>query len=124
MRSVPPRGSGWAVSLPISNFQLSIGLFGKEPIGNPHLAIVTGMTHPLPQGGTDLIVTEAHLPSYDKLKEALNKSVSDPAFYYSRFTIYYLPKRAPVAQLDRVPDYESGGRMFESCRVHQIAIIH
>jgi hypothetical protein len=26
---------------------------------------------------------------------------------------------APVAQLDRVPDYESGGRTFESCRVHQ-----
>jgi hypothetical protein len=31
------------------------------------------------------------------------------------FTIY---GHAPVAQLDRVPDYESGGRMFESCRVH------
>src|SRR6185503_5598489 len=45
-------------------------------------------------------------------------SVNSPAFYYSRLTIYYLPKRAPVAQLDRVPDYESGGRMFESCRVH------
>src|SRR6266536_4144924 len=27
-------------------------------------------------------------------------------------------KNAPVAQLDRVPDYESGGRTFESCRVH------
>ena len=27
---------------------------------------------------------------------------------------------APVAQLDRVPDYESGGRMFESCRVHHL----
>src|SRR5713101_9973660 len=27
-------------------------------------------------------------------------------------------KFAPVAQLDRVPDYESGGRTFESCRVH------
>ena len=36
------------------------------------------------------------------------------------FTIYPLlfTKKAPVAQLDRVPDYESGGRMFESCRVH------
>ena len=32
-------------------------------------------------------------------------------------TIY---RRAPVAQLDRVPDYESGGRMFESCRVHHL----
>ena len=27
--------------------------------------------------------------------------------------------RAPVAQLDRVPDYESVGRRFESCRAHQ-----
>ena len=26
---------------------------------------------------------------------------------------------APLAQLDRVPDYESGGCRFESCRVHQ-----
>jgi hypothetical protein len=48
------------------------------------------------------------------------RRLNSAAFYYSPFTIYYLPKRAPVAQLDRVPDYESGGRMFESCRVHQI----
>ena len=26
---------------------------------------------------------------------------------------------APVAQLDRAPDYESVGRKFESCRAHQ-----
>ena len=26
---------------------------------------------------------------------------------------------APVAQLDRVPDYESGGHRFESCLVYQ-----
>ena len=31
-------------------------------------------------------------------------------------TLFY---RAVVAQLDRVPDYESGGRRFESCRLHQ-----
>ncbi len=28
---------------------------------------------------------------------------------------------APVAQLDRVPDYESGGRTFESYRARQIS---
>jgi hypothetical protein len=28
------------------------------------------------------------------------------------------PLKAPVAQLDRAPDYESGGRGFESCPVH------
>lgn len=27
---------------------------------------------------------------------------------------------APVAQLDRAPDYESGGRRFESCRVYHL----
>jgi hypothetical protein len=27
---------------------------------------------------------------------------------------------APVAQLDRVPDYESVGRKFESCRARHI----
>ena len=27
---------------------------------------------------------------------------------------------APVAQLDRVPGYELGGRTFESCRVRHI----
>ena len=33
---------------------------------------------------------------------------------------------APVAQLDRVPDYESGGRTFESYRARQIqkSLIH
>ncbi len=29
---------------------------------------------------------------------------------------------APVAQLDRVPDYESGGREFESLRAHHNGI--
>ena len=28
---------------------------------------------------------------------------------------------APVAQLDRVPDYESGGRTFESCRARHLS---
>jgi hypothetical protein len=28
---------------------------------------------------------------------------------------------APVAQLDRAPDYESGGRAFESLRAHQFS---
>ena len=28
-------------------------------------------------------------------------------------------KKAPVAQLDRAPDYESVGRGFESLRAHQ-----
>jgi hypothetical protein len=28
--------------------------------------------------------------------------------------------RAPVAQLDRAPDFESVGRRFESCRARQI----
>ena len=32
----------------------------------------------------------------------------------------YLLLGAPVAQLDRVPDYESVGHRFESCRAHQI----
>ncbi len=30
--------------------------------------------------------------------------------------------RAPVAQLDRVTDYESGGRRFESCRARHFNI--
>lgn len=29
-----------------------------------------------------------------------------------------LPTLASVAQLDRAPDFESGGRRFESCRAH------
>src|SRR4030095_2137707 len=32
----------------------------------------------------------------------------------------YNYKLAPVAQLDRVPGYEPGGRGFESCRARQI----
>ncbi len=38
--------------------------------------------------------------------------------YYSRLTIYYLPRHAPIAQLDRASDFESEGRRFESCWVH------
>ena len=29
------------------------------------------------------------------------------------------PRNAPVAQLDRAPGYEPGGREFESLRAHQ-----
>ena len=32
-------------------------------------------------------------------------------------------KRAPVAQLDRVPDYESGGRRFESSRARHFRTV-
>ena len=30
------------------------------------------------------------------------------------------PQYAPVAQLDRAPDFESGGHRFESCRVYHL----
>ena len=33
---------------------------------------------------------------------------------------HILPRHAPVAQLDRAPDYESGGRRFESFRARQL----
>jgi hypothetical protein len=33
-------------------------------------------------------------------------------------TPFFLDFNAPVAQLDRVPDFESVGRRFESCRAH------
>ena len=32
----------------------------------------------------------------------------------------YFDFYAPVAQLDRVPDFESVGRRFESCRAHSL----
>ncbi len=31
---------------------------------------------------------------------------------------------APIAQLDRVTDFESGGRRFESCWAHQTTLQH
>ena len=52
------------------------------------------------------------------------KGQNPSPFYYFALNLYYLPRFfAPVAQLDRVPDYESGGRMFESCRVHHILVL-
>src|SRR5689334_13590522 len=33
---------------------------------------------------------------------------------------YWKNRRAPVAQLDRAPDFESGGREFESLRARQL----
>jgi hypothetical protein len=41
-----------------------------------------------------------------------------PIFLASIF-ISSLRKFAPVAQLDRAPDFESVGRRFESCRAYQ-----
>jgi hypothetical protein len=35
----------------------------------------------------------------------------------------YKATNAPVAQLDRAPDYESGGQEFESLRARQSVII-
>jgi hypothetical protein len=37
----------------------------------------------------------------------------------SPFLTSSYPGRAPVAQLDRAPDYESGGQEFESLRARQ-----
>ena len=35
-------------------------------------------------------------------------------------TVSVVFKSAPVAQLDRAPDYESGGQEFESLRVRHL----
>ena len=35
-------------------------------------------------------------------------------------SLYNAPSHAPVAQLDRVPGYEPGGRAFESLRARHI----
>src|ERR1700733_3431047 len=39
------------------------------------------------------------------------------------FRLQCLAKNAPVAQLDRAPDYESGGQEFESLRARHSATI-
>ena len=36
---------------------------------------------------------------------------------------HILPRHAPVAQLDRAPDYESGGRRFESFRARHVNLL-
>ena len=50
----------------------------------------------------------------------INYSINN--FKYCIFKKSYIIEKiyAPVAQLDRVPDYESGGRGFESSPVRQI----
>jgi len=60
MRSVPPRGSGWVGSLPIADCRFPI-VFARLPIGIWQSATGNAPTHPLPRGGTDLIVTETRL---------------------------------------------------------------
>ena len=35
------------------------------------------------------------------------------------FVVFYSLEKAPVAQLDRVPGFEPGGREFESLRARQ-----
>ena len=48
------------------------------------------------------------------LKNKLNKILQNP------LDSVIMTTAAPVAQLDRVPGYELGGRTFESCRVRHI----
>ena len=45
-----------------------------------------------------------------------SKPLIHPIFEFSIFLGDY----APVAQLDRAPDFESVGRRFESCRAYSI----
>ena len=51
------------------------------------------------------------LPASHPASERIDASASDPH--------NSAPHSAPVAQLDRVPGYEPGGREFESLRAHQ-----
>jgi len=52
MRSVPPRGSGWVIGLPIVDCRFQIHV---SPKAHPQSQIDNRLTHPLPRGGTDLI---------------------------------------------------------------------
>ncbi len=47
------------------------------------------------------------------------ESLSPPLFSSSSFN-----QNAPVAQLDRVPGYELGGREFESLRARHLSFPH
>ena len=48
------------------------------------------------------------------------RPLSPPFDYIKKSYIIRRTNNAPVAQLDRVPGYEPGGREFESLRAHQI----
>ena len=41
---------------------------------------------------------------------------------FSNYFSYIIDKSAPVAQLDRVPGFEPGGRGFESLRARHIKL--
>ena len=49
MRSVPPRGSGWAVYIANCRFPIANWSVPQLAIGNRHLAIGNLETHPLPR---------------------------------------------------------------------------
>ncbi len=53
-----------------------------------------------PLGRADLL--RAHIPAYNKVN------------FWGKVSPLHSGRLAPVAQLDRAPDYESGGRGFES----------
>ena len=58
---VPPRGSGWALGMPIGDFRLPIDPHRKL-IENPQSEIGNVRGHLLPRGGTDLIPKLTHYP--------------------------------------------------------------
>ena len=74
-------------------------------------------------GGKSKGVKRKGLRANGKAASALRSwllALGSSLFALSPTLIYHSPTQAPVAQLDRVPDYESGGRTFESCRVHHL----
>ncbi len=54
MKSVPPRGSGWVLRLPIVNCRFSIGV-GDEVNWQSEIKNQSPETHPLPRGSTELM---------------------------------------------------------------------
>ena len=69
----------------------------------------------------DTLLEEFHAAWQTPPRETSHRELRVPALYDSPLSIYHL-SHALVAQLDRASDFESEGRRFEPCRVHQLIL--
>ncbi|HKR61838.1 MAG TPA: hypothetical protein VJS64_19280 [Pyrinomonadaceae bacterium] len=80
MKSVPPRGSGWADGMAIADFRLAIGRMHASRSHPNQSAIGIRRAHPLPRGGTDLLgpFVDSNLHHYQRGRRKTRLSIVSP----------------------------------------------
>ena len=98
----------------------------SRPAAAPAKGTGPGETQPASRAGEEDRGARLHRPSLCRRARPRNTGLRRrrPGVARLRPCPYVAASRAPVAQLDRAPDYESGGRRFESFRARHSFFLH